>query len=135
MSTLPPWPTTLVEAQIVQAELRHQVTLVDEPDMPKTVAGVDLGFEAEGTIARAVVVVFDFPSLTYREHALIREPVSFPYVPGYLSFREVPAILTALAELSAPPDLIVCDGQGYAHPRRLGLAWHLGVVLDRPTIG
>jgi deoxyribonuclease V len=99
------------------------------------VAGVDAGFEDEGATARAAVVVLSFPDLKPVAYALARGPVRFPYVPGFLSFREAPVIIDALAMLPAPPDLVICDGQGIAHPRRLGIASHLGVVTGLPTIG
>ncbi len=98
-------------------------------------AGVDVGFEAQGRITRAAVALLDYPSLTLHEQAIARAPTRFPYVPGLLSFREVPAILAALAQLQTPPDLLLCDGQGIAHPRRLGIAAHLGLLCDLPSIG
>jgi deoxyribonuclease V len=86
-------------------------------------------------MACAAIVVLSFPALEIVETAVSWQPVTFPYVPGLLSFREGPAILAACAELRSEPDVLLFDGQGYAHPRRLGLASHLGVILDRPTIG
>jgi deoxyribonuclease V len=94
-----------------------------------------VGFEQGGTVTRAAVAVLDFPGLTLREHAIVRRKTRFPYVPGYLSFREAPAILAALKKLREKPDLILCDGQGLAHPRSFGLACHLGVLADIPSIG
>jgi deoxyribonuclease V len=111
------------------------VLVADDFGELRTVAGVDAGFEDDGQIARAAVVVLRFPELTPVAHALVRLPVRFPYVPGFLSFREAPAIIAALAQLPAPPDLVICDGQGIAHPRRLGIASHLGVVTGLATIG
>ena len=99
------------------------------------VAGIDVGFEKKNTVTRAAVAVLEFPSLELIEYAIAREPTSFPYVPGLLSFREVPAVLKALEQLVKLPQLLLCDGQGIAHPRRLGIASHLGVLLDLPTIG
>lgn len=130
-----PWPTTLAEARTLQESLRHHVIVSDRLDQVEHVAGVDVGFEAGGTIARAAVVVLDFPGLVPRAQAVARLPVRFPYVPGFLSFREVPVILAALEQLRVQPDVLLCDGQGIAHPRRLGIASHLGVLIDRPTIG
>jgi deoxyribonuclease V len=80
-------------------------------------------------------VVLTFPELEFRESAIARAPLSFPYVPGLLSFREIPAVLKAFGELRELPDIVLCDGQGYAHPRRFGLACHLGVLTGLPTIG
>jgi deoxyribonuclease V len=100
-----------------------------------TVAGIDVGFEAQGKVTRAAVVVLSFPGLQTLDRAQARRPTSFPYVPGLLSFREIPAILDAFAQLTIHPDLLLCDGQGYAHPRRFGLACHLGLVTRLPSIG
>ena len=101
----------------------------------RRVAGIDVGFEQDGAISRAAVAVLDFPELRLVESAVARLPTSFPYVPGLLSFRETPAVLEALGRLSERPDLLLCDGQGYAHPRRFGLACHLGVLTGLPSIG
>lgn len=130
------WPETPTEAIALQKSLRSQVRLEDElPPTVQYVAGVDAGFEAGGTITRAAVVVLHFPALTLVEHALVERSTTFPYVPGLLSFREIPAVLDALSQLQISPDLILCDGQGTAHPRRFGIASHLGLILNRPTIG
>lgn len=134
MSQLP-WPKTIDEAKIVQTTLRDRVIRHDQFSSVKWVGGADVGFEENGTIARAAVVVLSFPELEKVEWAIARMPTPFPYVPGFLSFREVPVILEAFQKLRQKPDLILCDGQGYAHPRRFGLACHLGVLLDLPTIG
>ena len=130
------WPTTPDEAVSLQAELRSQVCLTDDlPQFVQYVAGVDVGFESGGTITRAAVVVLEFPSLALVDQALVKRSTTFPYVPGLLSFREIPAILDALAQITISPDLVLCDGQGIAHPRRFGIASHLGLILDSPTIG
>lgn len=132
----PTWPETPAAAIALQTELRSQVRLQDEVRSPlQFVAGVDAGFEDNGQVTRAAVVVLEFPSLQLVEYALEKRPTTFPYVPGLLSFREIPTILAALATLKLSPDLILCDGQGIAHPRRFGIACHLGVIVDRPTIG
>lgn len=135
MDDLKDWPRTIEQAQIVQDQLRDRVILDDRLGEVRWVGGADLGFEEQGTIARAAVVVLSFPELERVEYAIARMPTPFPYVPGFLSFREVPAILQAFRQLQQKPDVILCDGQGYAHPRRFGLACHLGVLLDLPTIG
>ena len=130
-----PWPRTVAEARRLQERLRTKVVARDRLATVRTVAGVDVGFEREGRITRAAVVVLDFPSLVPREQAVARVPTRFPYVPGYLSFREIPAVLAAIARLKVRPDLVLCDGQGLAHPRRFGLACHLGVLTGMATIG
>ena len=129
------WPTTVEAATELQQQLRQKVTLVDCLGKVKSVAGVDAGFEDKGSITRAAAVVLSFPDLQVQQSAIARCPTQFPYIPGFLSFREVPALLEALRQLTLTPDLILCDGQGLAHPRRFGLACHLGVLLDIPTIG
>ena len=129
------WQLTPAQAIALQQELRDRVIRQDRFSPPRRVAGVDVGFEAQGRITRAAVAVLDFPSLAPLEQAVARLPTSFPYVPGLLSFREIPAILKALEQLDRPPDMLLCDGQGLAHPRRFGLACHLGLLTDTPAIG
>jgi deoxyribonuclease V len=99
------------------------------------VAGADISFDRRSPELHAAVVVLDAESLEVVEIAGVRAKARFPYVPGYLSFREIPPLLEAFAKLEVVPDLILCDGQGRAHPRRFGLACHLGVLLDLPTLG
>ena len=130
-----PWVETVTEAKAIQEQLRSKVITSDCLPKVKYVAGVDIGFENKYTISKAAVAVLTYPALELIETAIARIPTAFPYVPGYLSFREIPAILAALPQLKITPDLILCDGQGLAHPRRFGLACHLGVLLDIPTIG
>jgi deoxyribonuclease V len=130
------WPSTLEEAIVIQEKLRDQVITEDQlPERIQYVAGVDMGFEADGTISRAAVAVLSFPDLQVIETSLAHRPTTFPYVPGFLSFREIPAVLDALEKITTIPDIILCDGQGIAHPRRLGIASHLGLLIDMPTIG
>ncbi len=130
------WPLTIEEAIAIQERLRGEIVTSDQlPETVQYVAGVDMGFEADGTISRAAVAVLSFPDLQLLESAIARRPTAFPYVPGFLSFREIPAILDALEKISLTPDLILCDGQGIAHPRRFGIACHLGLIVDIPAIG
>lgn len=134
-SSLHSWDVTPEEAVAIQQRLRHQVICQDQLAAVQTVAGVDVGFEAGGAVTRAAVAVLRFPELVVQETGLARSPTRFPYVPGLLSFREVPAVLDALEQLSALPDLLLCDGHGLAHPRRFGLACHLGLLTGLPSIG
>ncbi len=133
------WDVTPQEARRIQAELAGQILLEDaiSLDAVRLVAGVDNTYVREGNqaTAYAAVVALTFPELEVVETVLASRPVTFPYVPGLLSFREAPAVLAAFERLAAEPDLILFDGQGYAHPRRMGLASHLGLVLDRPSVG
>lgn len=129
------WVPTFEEAKAIQLEWRSRVIHTDDLPKVRYVAGLDAGFDKDRGLTRAAAVVLSFPDLELVEEVTAQIPTEFPYVPGYLSFREIPALLAALQELTTTPDLILCDGQGYAHPRRFGLACHLGVVLDCPTIG
>jgi deoxyribonuclease V len=129
------WAQTIEEATATQQELRHLVILEDKLGEIRYVAGVDVGFQDNYAITQAAVAVLSFPELQLVESAIATLPTTFPYVPGFLSFREIPAILKALEKLTIVPDLILCDGQGIAHPRRFGIACHLGVFIEVPTIG
>lgn len=129
------WKVTPAEARVIQEAHRGQVIREDRLGFVRLVAGADIGFRQGGKVTRAAVAVLDFPSLTPAARAVASRATTFPYVPGLLSFREVPALMSALRRLETPPDLILCDGQGYAHPRRFGLACHLGVVTGIATIG
>ncbi len=131
-----PWDVSPSEAIAIQKRLRRFVKLEDDlPEIIRTVAGVDVGFKEKGAITRAAVAILSFPALHLQAQALAEVPTTFPYIPGLLSFREIPAVLAALEKLPQLPDIILCDGQGIAHPRRFGIASHLGVLLDHPTIG
>jgi deoxyribonuclease V len=126
---------TISEAVAIQEQLRAQVVREDNFGPIRTVAGVDIGLDLRTSTARAAVVVLRLPELTVEEQVVATRPITFPYVPGLLGFREVPAALDALSQLRVLPDLLLCDGQGIAHPRRFGLACHLGLLADLPAIG
>jgi len=130
-----PWDLSPSAAIDLQQQLRQLIETHDRLDQIHLVAGVDVGFEEAGRVTRASVVTLEFPSLLPAEQAVFHRPTSFPYVPGLLSFREIPAVLGAMQNLGKLPDLILCDGQGIAHPRRFGLASHLGLLTDIPSIG
>lgn len=130
-----PWNPSPTEAIALQRELRAHLILEDRLSPVQRVAGVDVGFEAGGTVTRAAVAVLGYPGLELLETTIARRPTTFPYLPGLLSFRELPAVLEALEQLPELPDLLLCDGQGIAHPRRFGLASHLGLLTDIPSIG
>jgi deoxyribonuclease V len=129
------WDLSPREAMALQLAWRGRVVRDDRLGSVRHVAGVDVGFEDDNRVTRAAVAVLEVPSLALCDFAVAREPTCFPYVPGLLSFREIPAVLSAFARLATTPDLLLCDGQGIAHPRRFGIASHLGVLLDVPTIG
>jgi deoxyribonuclease V len=129
------WELGCAEARQLQGRLAGQVTIAPMRGAVRTVAGLDCAFDKRGGIVLAAAVVLSFPELELIEMATARAALSFPYVPGLLSFREGPACLAAVRGLATTPDLFLIDGQGTAHPRRLGLASHLGLFLDRPTIG
>ena len=133
------WDVTPKEAAAIQLEMRGRVSLDDAIaiDGIRVVAGVDNSYRRRGkeTTAYAVVVALDFATMEVIATSFAQREIDFPYVPGLLSFREAPAILDAFRGLTVEPDVILFDGQGIAHPRRLGLASHVGVVLDRPSVG
>ncbi|KPQ20537.1 deoxyribonuclease V [Halomonas sp. HL-93] len=141
MSTsLHQWNLAPTEAIALQTKLAKQLVLTDRIDPVRHIAGVDIGFEEGGAITRAAVVVLQWdphaaPDLPIVEQVVHREPTRMPYIPGLLSFREIPAALGAFAKLNTMPELVMVDGQGIAHPRRLGVAAHLGLWLGLPTIG
>ncbi|MFE5257832.1 endonuclease V [Streptomyces coelicoflavus] len=131
------WPTTEERARAVQDELRARVVL-DEPGPPPgtgRVTGVDVAYDDERDVVAAAAVVLDATTLAVVAEATAVGRISFPYVPGLLAFREIPTVLAALEALPCPPGLVVCDGYGLAHPRRFGLASHLGVLTGLRTIG
>jgi deoxyribonuclease V len=129
------WPATAAEATALQTAWRGRVVTRDRLGPVRFVAGLDVGPEQGGALMRAAVAVLRFPDLRMADQAVARRPASFPYIPGLLSFREIPVLLDALDRLGQRPDLLLCDGQGLAHPRRFGLACNLGVLTDIPSIG
>ncbi len=129
------WDASPAEAVAIQRELAARVLRTGPPILAGRIAGVDVGLEVKGRIIRAAVVVLDMPSCRVVETALVRQPTRFPYIPGLLAFRELPAVLMALDQLQQPPELLLGDGHGVAHPRRLGIAAHLGVLTDLPSVG
>lgn len=130
-----PWELTIEEAGALQKRLSQLVVEIDQLDGIGFVAGVDLSGVRSGGNATAAAVLLSFPDLRPVEESRVQGPLRFPYVPGFLSFREAPLMVDALRCLRTEPDLILVDGQGRAHPRRLGIASHLGLSLDKPTIG
>lgn len=134
------WNLAPKEAIALQKRLAGRVEREDRLEPVRHLAGVDIGFEQDGAITRAAVVVLAWPpeaegAFMVVERVVHREPTRMPYVPGLLSFREVPAALGAFEKLTTRPQLAMVDGQGIAHPRRIGVASHLGLWLDLPTIG
>ena len=119
----------------MQEKLCHQVITEDLFGDIKYVAGVDVSYSNDDRITQGAIAVLSFPELGLKEQAIAKPPTSFPYIPGLLSFREIPAILDAFKKLNIIPDLLLCDGQGLIHPRRFGLACHLGVLVNIPSIG
>ncbi|HEX41110.1 MAG TPA: endonuclease V [Phycisphaerales bacterium] len=132
---LHPWNLTYAEARALQIRLSGRVRFVPVRRRPRRVAGLDCALSRGGRHVLAVVVVLEMGSWKIVETADARCPTVFPYIPGLLSFRETPACLAAVEKLKTTPDLFLIDGQGIAHPRRFGLAAHLGLFLDKPTIG
>jgi deoxyribonuclease V len=123
------------EARALQDKLRHMVVLDDGPTEVTTVAGIDMSIDVENDRGHAAVIILSFPDFELIEAQYATGPLPMPYIPGLLSFREAPIVLQAAAQVQTVPDLIMADGQGIAHPRRLGIASHLGILLDLPTIG
>ncbi|MDY7076631.1 MAG: deoxyribonuclease V [Chloroflexota bacterium] len=128
-----PWDISPAEAREIQSQLRRRV-LVESPErQPEIIAGVDVSVKGEQ--ARAAVVLHSYPALEPLQTVAAEMPVSFPYVPGLLAFREGPVVLAALERLEHRPDVLMFDAQGFAHPRRMGLATHLGILLDISSVG
>jgi deoxyribonuclease V len=135
VKSLHSWRVTTAQAVDIQLRLASQVSRANEVTSPRFIAGVDISVDRIRGVARGAVVVLSYPELRLVETQVVSGKVDFPYVPGLLSFREAPLTLAAFERLETAPDLILFDGQGIAHPRRLGLAAHLGLFLDMPAIG
>lgn len=129
------WQITASEAKQIQLELASQVSHKSNHIKSRFIGGVDISAPNQAGLARAAAVVLSYPELDIVEVKTIEDKPNFPYVPGLLSFREAPLVLAVCEKLSVSPDLIIVDGQGIAHPRRFGVASHLGLILDTPTIG
>lgn len=136
ITALHDWNLAPKQAIELQKQLAYEVIQEDKFDAPvRTVAGIDLGYDVKTDTSRAVAVVLSFPALDLIETSEALLPIQFPYVPGLLSFRETPVAIKALEKLTVTPDVILCDGQGLAHPRRFGIACHIGLIAQVPTIG
>ena len=129
------WNVSTLEARSIQEKLALQVSRECKVRDPLLIAGVDISVNRFNKTGRGAVVVLSYPSLEIVETSVVSDNVTFPYVPGLLSFREIPLLLAAFEKIKNIPDLILVDGQGLAHPRRIGIASHLGLVLNIPTIG
>jgi deoxyribonuclease V len=132
---LHPWNLTPKEAIALQKQLASQVVVKPLPKRITLVAGADVGYSSRYKTAVAALATYTYPSLEFRELVQFSGKIVYPYMPGLLSFRELPLLLKAFQLLQGQPDVVLCDGQGVAHPRRLGLASHLGLWLDLPTVG
>ena len=135
LTKLHDWQLNVTEAVELQRRLAKQVSASGRVSTPEFIAGSDVSVSRVQGTATAAVVVLRYPELAVAEVKVIQGRLDFPYIPGLLSFRESPLMLAAFEEISTTPDLILVDGQGIAHPRRFGLASHLGLFLDTPTIG
>lgn len=128
------WDVTPREAREIQEELRSKVVCSWDGRPIRAIAGTDVSFPTKAEVLAAVVVV-SYPGLKVIETAVRKGPCKFPYVPGFLAFREAPMLARALSSLRTEPDVILCDGQGLAHPRGMGLACHVGLLADAPAVG
>lgn len=134
--SMPAWEGDIPAARQLQDDLARQLVLRDDFARPlRTIAGFDVGFEDEFAITRAAAILLDADTLEILDQQVARLPTRMPYIPGLLSFRELPALLDALSMLKQVPDLAFIDGHGIAHPRRLGIAAHFGIITGLPSIG
>ena len=135
MKKLHSWNLSYSDARDLQESLASKVKFIPLKKQPKLIAGIDCAFSKDGKKIIAAVVVLKLPDFVPVETTSALRKVTFPYIPGLLSFREAPVCIAAVEKLKTKPDLFIIDGQGIAHPRRLGLATHLGLFFDKPTIG
>jgi deoxyribonuclease V len=129
------WNVSPSRAIEIQESLAGRISRAKSPGPLRRIAGIDVAFTRDGRTCIAAAVVWDSEQRQAIEQRTATRPLKFPYVPGLLSFREAPAVLAALRRLETTPDVLMCDGQGYAHPRRFGLACHVGLIVDLPTVG
>jgi deoxyribonuclease V len=129
------WDVSPPRAIEIQRSLAGRIRRVKPTEPLRRIAGIDVAFTRDGRTCLAAAVVWDAGKRQVVEQRIAARPLSFPYVPGLLSFREAPAVLAALRKLTTTPDALMCDGQGFAHPRRFGLACHVGLIVDLPNIG
>ncbi|MBI5748504.1 MAG: deoxyribonuclease V [Nitrospinae bacterium] len=129
------WDISPAEAVEIQKNLREKIITENEHGEVRYIAGADISFNRKSLLGYAVVAVMTFPDLEVVEEKRIEAEIKFPYIPGLLAFREAPILLKAFEKLKIEPDLIIFDGQGIAHPRGMGIASHLGIILNKPTIG
>ena len=129
------WPTTYRQAVAIQTRLRRRLVLTGSVRRPVLVAGADVSYSKSVDRVYAGVVLLSFPDMETLETIVLADKSPFPYIPGLLTFREGPVLIRAFARLQRRPDLVIFDGQGYAHPRRMGLAGHMGILLGVPSIG
>jgi deoxyribonuclease V len=133
--SLHPWNVTYREAVCIQEKLRQNISLTNAARKVRSVAGADVSYSMRGGEGIAAMVVFSYPDLDLMDEAFARGEISFPYIPGLLSFREAPLLIEAFQRLQRIPDVVLYDGQGIAHPRSLGLASHMGLLLELPSVG
>jgi deoxyribonuclease V len=133
--TLHPWDVSISEAREIQSRLADLIIKEGGPEDVRLIAAADVSVRRQEKLARGAVVVLSYPEMAVVERQVVESEPSFPYVPGLLTFREAPLLLDAFEQIRSQPDLLLIDGQGYAHPRRFGIACHLGLLLDLPTIG
>ncbi|MFQ5584371.1 MAG: endonuclease V, partial [Calditrichia bacterium] len=132
-----PWDISFDDARRIQAQLRKQVVIRNTLSISdiRTIAAADVSYSQKSNLLFAVVVLVSFPALALKSVYTHEKQVNFPYVPGFLSFREIPVLTEIFSEMDEYFDVLLCDGQGFAHPRRFGLACHLGVLLKKPSLG